>query len=101
MPPLNAIVIGVGVLIMIEAVLGMIFGIGYRDFPAAFSTQTYAVGGVALFSPQDVFTVVSVLVADGRPGAAVHLDAVRAADAGRRVRARGGPPARRPGRAAC
>jgi branched-chain amino acid transport system permease protein len=62
MPPLNAIVIGVGVLIMIEAVVGMIFGVGYRDFPAAFSTQTYAVNGVALFSPQDVFTVVSVLV---------------------------------------
>jgi branched-chain amino acid transport system permease protein len=62
MPPLNAIVIGVGVLIMIEAVVGMVFGVGYRDFPAAFSTQTYAVRGVALFSPQDVFTVVSVLV---------------------------------------
>jgi branched-chain amino acid transport system permease protein len=62
MPPLNAIVIGVGVLILIEAVVGMVFGIGYRDFPAAFSTQSYSVNGVALFSPQDVFTVVSVLV---------------------------------------
>lgn len=62
MPPLNAIVIGVGVLIMIEAVVGMVFGVAYRDFPAAFSTQNYAVKGVALFSPQDLFTVVSVLV---------------------------------------
>ncbi len=62
MPPLNTIVVGVGVLILLEAVAGMVFGIGYRDFPASFSTQTYAVGGVALFSPQDIFTVGSVLV---------------------------------------
>lgn len=62
MSPLNAIVIGVGVLILIEAVVGMVFGIGYRDFPAAFSTQSFSVNGVALFSPQDVFTVISVLV---------------------------------------
>ena len=62
MPPLNTIVIGVGVLILLEAVVGMIYGIGYRDFPAAFSTQTYALGHTALFSNQDIFIVASVLV---------------------------------------
>ncbi|MCW2757074.1 MAG: high-affinity branched-chain amino acid transport system permease protein LivH [Nocardioidaceae bacterium] len=61
MPALNTIVVGVGVLVLLEAVAGMFFGVGYRDFPASFSTRTYAVGGVALFSRQDIFTVVSVL----------------------------------------
>jgi branched-chain amino acid transport system permease protein len=62
MPPLNTIVIGVGVLIMIESIVGIVFGIAYRDFPPSFSTRTYAVGDVPLFSPQDLFTVGSVLV---------------------------------------
>ncbi|MGI8523496.1 MAG: branched-chain amino acid ABC transporter permease [Nocardioides sp.] len=62
MPPLNTIVIGVGVLVALEAVVGMIFGVGYRDLPPSFGTDTFSVHGVALFSPQDIFTVVSVLV---------------------------------------
>jgi branched-chain amino acid transport system permease protein len=62
MPPLNTIVIGVGLLILIEAVVGMIYGIGYRGFPASFSRQTFSVGSTSLFSRQDIFTVVSVLV---------------------------------------
>jgi branched-chain amino acid transport system permease protein len=61
MPPLNTIVVGVGLLILIEAVVGMIYGIGYRDFPPSFSKQTYSLGNTALFSRQDVFTVASVL----------------------------------------
>jgi branched-chain amino acid transport system permease protein len=62
MPPLNSIVVGVGLLTIIEAVVGMIYGIGNRDFPPAFSTKTYAVGHTALFSNEDIFTVASVLV---------------------------------------
>jgi branched-chain amino acid transport system permease protein len=61
MPPLNTIVVGVGVLILAEAVVGMIYGVGFRDFPAAFSTSTYSIGNTALFSNQDVFTVLSVI----------------------------------------
>jgi branched-chain amino acid transport system permease protein len=61
MPALNTIVIGVGLLVLIEAVVGMIYGNGNRDFPASFSTQTYSAGGIALFSNQDIFTVGSVL----------------------------------------
>jgi branched-chain amino acid transport system permease protein len=60
-PPLNTIVIGVGLLILIEAVVGMIYGAANRDFPASFSTKTYAVGKTALFSDQNIFTVCSVL----------------------------------------
>ncbi|MEO8888443.1 MAG: branched-chain amino acid ABC transporter permease [Jatrophihabitantaceae bacterium] len=62
MPPLNTIVIGVGLLILIEAVVGMVYGIGYRNFPASFSQQTFSLGNTSLFSRQDIFTVVSVLV---------------------------------------
>ena len=60
--PLNTIVIGVGVLILIEAVLGMIYGTANRDFPPAFSTQTHAIGSTPLLSNQDIFTIGSVLV---------------------------------------
>jgi branched-chain amino acid transport system permease protein len=60
--PLNTIVIGVGVLILIEAVLGMIYGTANRDFPPAFSTQTHAIGNTPLLSNQDIFTIASVLV---------------------------------------
>jgi branched-chain amino acid transport system permease protein len=61
-PPLNAIVIGVGLLIFIEAVVGMLYGSANRGFPTAYSTHNYSLGSTALFSPQDVFTVGSVLV---------------------------------------
>lgn len=61
-PPLNSIVVGVGLIIVIEAALGMIYGnANSRNFPPAFSTDTHSVGGIALFSNQDIFTVVSVL----------------------------------------
>ncbi len=33
LPPLNTVVVGVGLLILIEAVLGMIYGTANRDFP--------------------------------------------------------------------
>jgi branched-chain amino acid transport system permease protein len=61
MPVLNTIVIGVGVLIVLEAGAGMVFWLRYRDFPPAFDTKSYSVGDVPLFSPQDVFAVLSVL----------------------------------------
>ncbi len=61
-PPLNTIVIGVGLLILIEAVVGMLYGSANRGFPAAYSTHNYSLGSTALFSKQDIFTVGSVLV---------------------------------------
>jgi branched-chain amino acid transport system permease protein len=61
MSPLNTIVIGVGVLIILEAVAGMVFGLRYREFQAAFDTKNWSAGDVSLFSPEDLFTVLSVL----------------------------------------
>ena len=62
MSPLNTIVVGVGVLIFIEAVVGMLYGQANRDFPAAFSTATHTVDGVGVLSNQDIFTIASVVV---------------------------------------
>ena len=59
--PINTIVVGVGLLILLEALAGMIYGQANRDFPPAFSTTTYKAGGTALFSNEDIFTVLSVL----------------------------------------
>jgi len=60
-PPLNTVVIGVGLLILIEAVIGMVYGTANRDLPPSFSTATYKAGNLALVSPQNVFTIGSVL----------------------------------------
>lgn len=61
MPPLNSIVIGVGLLVLLESLVGMVYGVGYRELPTAFSTQVYAVGDLPLVSPQDLFILGSVV----------------------------------------
>ena len=62
MPVLNTIVVGVGLLILIEAAVGMVFGAANRELPPSLSTQTIVVGEVPLVSPQNIFTISSVLV---------------------------------------
>ena len=61
-PPLNAVIVTLGLLILLQALAGMIWGGTPRSFPPAFSIRGYVVGGHhLLFSPQDLFTVVAVL----------------------------------------
>jgi branched-chain amino acid transport system permease protein len=65
-PPLNAIIVTLGVLVLLQAGAGMIWGGNPRSFPPAFSIKGYEVGGRAvLFSPADLFTVVVVGVLMG------------------------------------
>jgi branched-chain amino acid transport system permease protein len=60
-PPLNAIIVTLGVLVLLQAGAGMIWGGNPRSFPPAFSIRGYEVGGRAvLFSPFDLFTVLVV-----------------------------------------
>jgi branched-chain amino acid transport system permease protein len=60
-PPLNAVIVTLGLLVLIEAVAGMIWGGNPRSFPPAFSIRGYRIGGHAvLFSPFDLFTVIVV-----------------------------------------
>jgi branched-chain amino acid transport system permease protein len=61
-PPLNAVIVTLGLLILLEALAGMIWGNTPRSFPPAFSIRGYVVGGRrVLFSPNDTFTVLVVL----------------------------------------
>lgn len=59
-PHLNPIVVGIGLLILIQAGLAMAYGPTERHLPAAFSRDLLHVGGTALLSRQDLFTLFSV-----------------------------------------
>jgi branched-chain amino acid transport system permease protein len=61
-PPLNAVIVALGVYTLVVAIAGMIWGNTPRSFPAAFSLQGFKVGSTRLlFSPNDTFIVVVVL----------------------------------------
>jgi len=65
-PPLNAVIVTLGLLILLQATAGMIWGGTPRSFPPAFSIRGYVVGGHrVLFSPNDLFIVIAVLVVAG------------------------------------
>ncbi len=62
-PPLNAVIVTLGLYTLLIAVAGMIWGTQPRAFPAAFSLRGYKVGSTTLlFAPNDTFIVVVVLV---------------------------------------
>jgi branched-chain amino acid transport system permease protein len=61
-PPLNAVIVTLGLYTLLVAIAGMIWGNSPRSFPAAFSIQGYEVGGTRLlFSPNDAFIVMVVI----------------------------------------
>jgi branched-chain amino acid transport system permease protein len=61
-PPLNAVIVAFGLLILLEAGAGMIWGNTPRSFPPAFSIRGYEIGGTRLlFAPNDTFIVLVVL----------------------------------------
>jgi branched-chain amino acid transport system permease protein len=63
-PPLNAVIVAIGLLVFLEAIAGMIWGGRPRSFPPAFSIEGYTIGGHRfLFSPNDLFVVLVVLAA--------------------------------------
>ncbi|WP_104160570.1 branched-chain amino acid ABC transporter permease [Arthrobacter sp. ZGTC212] len=53
--PLNSVIAGLGILLVIQAVLGMIFGNGYKSMATPFSTTPLSIGGVSAVSPYDLF----------------------------------------------
>jgi branched-chain amino acid transport system permease protein len=60
-PPLNAVIVTLGLLVLLQAGAGMIWGNTPRSFPPAFSIQGYELGGRrVLFSPNDLFIVLVV-----------------------------------------
>jgi branched-chain amino acid transport system permease protein len=62
-PPLNAVVVTIGLLVFLEGLAGLIYGGQYRSFPAAFSITGLHAGSVPLgISLNDVFVAGAVLV---------------------------------------
>jgi branched-chain amino acid transport system permease protein len=60
-PPLNAVIVTLGLLILLQAVAGMIWGNTPRSFPPALSIRGYDIGGTrVLFAPNDTFIVLVV-----------------------------------------
>ena len=63
-PPLNAVIVTIGLLILIEGLAGIIYGSNNRSFPPAFSIVGLTLGSTALgISRNDVFTAAAVLTA--------------------------------------
>jgi branched-chain amino acid transport system permease protein len=61
-PPLNAVIVALGLYTLLVALAGMIWGNSPRSFPAAFSIRGYTVGGTQLlFAPNDAFIVLVVV----------------------------------------
>src|SRR5579875_2562968 len=61
-PPLNAVIVTLGLLILLEAVAGMIWGNQAHSYPPGFSIDSYHAGHTALlFAPNDLYIVVAVL----------------------------------------
>lgn len=63
-PPLNAVVVTIGMLVFLEGLAGIIYGGQYRSFPAAFSITGLHAGSLALgISLNDCFVAGAVLLA--------------------------------------
>jgi branched-chain amino acid transport system permease protein len=62
--PLNAVLVTIGLLILLEGLAGIIYGGQFRSFPAAFSIDGLHIGGTALgIAWNDVFVAAAVLAA--------------------------------------
>jgi len=63
-PELNAVIITIGLLILLEGLAGIMYGGQFRSFPAAFSVTGLKAGSTPLgISRADVFVAVAVLAA--------------------------------------
>jgi branched-chain amino acid transport system permease protein len=63
--PLNGVVVALGLVLLIQAVLGMIYGNEFRPAQAPFSRDAFTVGGIALLSRFDLFVFAAVFVVVG------------------------------------
>lgn len=59
-PPLNAVVVTLGIFIFLQALAGMLFGGRFRSFPTAFDNKNFVVGGVSTLAPFDLFIISAV-----------------------------------------
>jgi branched-chain amino acid transport system permease protein len=60
-PPVNAVIVTLGLLIALQAAAGMEWGNTPRSYPPAYSIRGYTIGSTRLlFGPMDLFVVLSV-----------------------------------------
>lgn len=59
-PPLNAVVVTLGIFIFLQALAGLLFGGRFRSFPTAFSNKNLNAGDVSTVSPFELFAIGSV-----------------------------------------
>jgi branched-chain amino acid transport system permease protein len=81
-PPLNAVVVTLGVFIFLQGLAGLLFGGRFRSFPAPFSNKNYNLGNVSTVSPFEIFIVLSVALV-----AALLFALFQYTDVGLRMRA--------------
>jgi branched-chain amino acid transport system permease protein len=82
-PPLNAVIVTLGLLVLLQAIAGMVWGDNPHSFPAAFSIEGYRIAGhTVLFSPSDLFGVLVVAAV-----MALLVALFRRTDVGLRMRA--------------
>ncbi|MFC7527874.1 branched-chain amino acid ABC transporter permease [Actinoplanes sp. GCM10030250] len=58
--PLNGVVVALGLVLVIQGVLGILYGNEFRPVETPFSRDAFEVGGVALLSRYDIFVFVAV-----------------------------------------
>lgn len=63
--PLNGVVVALGLVLVIQAVLGMIYGNEFRPAQTPFSRDAYDIGGIALLSDYDMFVFAAVIIVVG------------------------------------
>jgi branched-chain amino acid transport system permease protein len=65
-PPLNAVILALGLFLVLEAIVPMVWGSKTRSYPPHFSIVGYKVGRTSYaLSPFDIFMLVSVIVVIG------------------------------------
>jgi branched-subunit amino acid ABC-type transport system permease component len=58
--PLNPVIVALGLVLLIQAVLGMVYGSEFRPAEAPFSRSALTVGGLAVLSPYDLFVFATI-----------------------------------------
>ncbi|PWR08191.1 branched-chain amino acid ABC transporter permease [Micromonospora acroterricola] len=58
--PLNPVIVALGLVLLIQAVLGMLYGSEFRPAEAPFSRSALTVGGIAVLSPYDLFVFAAI-----------------------------------------
>jgi branched-chain amino acid transport system permease protein len=61
-PPLNAVVVTLGVFIVVEGLAGMLFGGTPHRYPTHFSNVNYQFGDVSALAPFDIWVIVAVAI---------------------------------------